>query len=187
MCNGFIHNTKQAITPPTFATVFLKTKFQNTTNINHYTINTDYDSIPWCDLIQYSVCPVNSRNVINTEMAISSNYRKVTYLFPLCDSHVTLKALEIIQALKQYSQHLWQVKYFFLNTTNFCQFPVGVNPEILFSYCKRETATFYVQGGDNVTLNLYAYMFEFMCMILCMCNICTSNFRTNQTIFLQCG
>ena len=28
-------------------------------------------------------------------------------------------------------------------------------------------------------------MFECMCMIVCMCNICTSNFRTNQIMFLQ--
>jgi len=30
-------------------------------------------------------------------------------------------------------------------------------------------------------------MFEFICMILYMFNICTHNFRTDETMFLQFG
>ena len=103
VCNGFKHYTKLSIPPSTFATVFLKTIFQNTANTDHYTINIDYDSSPWYDRITNSVCPVNSLSVINTEMAISSNCSKATHLLSLCNSHNTLKALEIFQALKQQS------------------------------------------------------------------------------------
>ena len=65
VCNGFSHYTKLSIPPPIFATVFVKTIFQNTANTNHYTINTDYNSSRRYDLITSTVCPGNSLNLIN--------------------------------------------------------------------------------------------------------------------------